>query len=127
MSEMWQCSNVQKIDFETARNIIKADKRLIAKKEYDYYALIINAEIISVMGVYDNTRYIKCHCNYTPQNHRKKGYFSHLLREVCKLYKGKEIYADCLEDSKGIYASLGFKEYKQRQFKTFTIYYMKGE
>ena len=68
---------------------------------------------------------VKLHYNYTYPEYRGKGYFSKLLEFAIERYKDYDIYADCLIASRYIYLKHGFEEYKIKEFKNFTNYYMR--
>lgn len=121
---MWECSSIQEINYTRAKEFIGRQKDLILKPTYNFFALLENGEIKSVLGISENLS-IKIHCNYTKPQDRGKGYFSRLLQEVIKQYEGKLITADCLEASKNIYIKSGFELIASKQYKNFIIYKVK--
>ena len=102
-------------------------KDLIFPQNATYYVLEDESIIKCFLAVKDAKSGVKLQCNYTMPEYRRQGLFSKLLDEVINRYKDKDIYADCLLASRNIYLSKGFTEYKIKEFKHFTIYYMKKE
>lgn len=115
---------IKQVSYEEARKFIKSEKNLILKREYKYFALFYNNEIVSLLGLKEQGN-VKVHCNYTPIEKRGNGYFTRLLLVVMDLYKDNEIVADCLQASKNIYLRNGFDLVCEKKYKSFTIYKVK--
>lgn len=116
---------IHKIGYEDAKAFIK-DRSLILNPNNVYYGLFVDGNLVSASSVAFKKRGSKLQANFTPEEHRRKGYFSALLDYLlCVL--PLPIYADCLHDSVGIYKAKGFTVYKEKQFKRFKIYYCRKE
>lgn len=122
MSEVWNNGQIQEIDFETAKAFSKQEKNLILKPDYTYRALIIDGNLVSMLGYKEKGNCIKFHCNYTPERLRGKGYFSTLLNNVINGNCEKTFVADCLSASKNIYLKTGFELISIKHYKSFDIF-----
>lgn len=109
---------IKRVSYSEAKSIISI-KWLTVKPEYEYYALFNNNVFCSIIGikVYEKTKIVKFHANYTPEKLRGRGYFSFLLKSVISCLDGYKLVADCTEYSKRIYENLGFVQTKQTQIK----------
>ncbi len=109
------------IKYNQARKFIK-DNTLTLKQEYIYFGLYVDNILVSVLGVkVNNGVSMKLHCNYTPIEHRHKGYFSILLDYIINLDNDMDILADCTDYSKNIYIRKGFEVLSYKEFKNFNI------
>lgn len=110
------------LSFGDAKKFIGKQKNLIIKESYRFYGWIENGSIVSVIGISEG-KVIKTHCNFTPADYRRKGYFTKLLQSIMSLYR-QRIVADCLKESSGVYLRCGFECVGVKHYKSFDIYRM---
>ena len=112
----------RKVKYEKVKELGIRDKNLIFSPKSEYYAIIDDNTILSVLAVKEAKNGVKLQANYTFPEYRNRGLFTMLLKCVISVYEYTNIYADCLNKSIGIYIKQGFELYKIQNYSSFTIY-----
>ena len=105
---------------------IKLDTRFLILRPIDiFYGMIdVDGNVLSFLSSSEEkANKVKIRANYTVPEHRNKGYFTNLLKWYVK--PRIEYKANALKPSRNIYIRNGFEEYNIKEFKSFTVYYMR--
>lgn len=108
----------------------KPEPHTVAFKESEgqYYALLMEDEIASVLRVRLKGKTLYVGEVYTAPKWRKKGLCRTLVDMVTnEIYSGYRMTAHCLQSSKRIFERCGYVQYSQRDFPHGTQYWMKRE
>lgn len=99
------------------------DKRFRLKPDHLLYVLYVDDIPVSCLTVAkEGKKYIKIHGAFTPVRFRRKGFLTALLKEICVMYSGYYIKADCLYDSIGVFLRCGFQFKRKKYCKNYTLY-----
>lgn len=124
-------SKIKQIPHDVAVNFSKGEPHLTHKKKFVYHGLYVDDVLVSIMAYDINKQKAKLHSFYTPKEFRGRGHFSYLLGLIIKKLESstdtKSIIVDCLDDSKNIIERFGFELLREKQYKSFKIYYFRKD
>ena len=99
------------------------DRRFKLKSYHLLYVLYMNDVPVSCLTVAkEGKKYIKIHGAFTPIRFRRKGFLTVLLKEICLIYSGYYIKADCLCESIGVFLKCGFRFVQKKYCRNYTLY-----
>ena len=116
---------MEKLTYAQVRSVPLDVSYLLLDPRADWYGLRQDGMIVCFVGLMRTAQgRLRTRAAYTRPEYRGRGFFSRLLAELIAPVR-EDLYGSCMQGTLKIYLRLGYKVYREKEYKLGKIWYVK--